>query len=107
MKMTNLHNLIAYRRWTNQTELAAQLGTMPDVFSRVIREMTKVGLIEMDKQHIRFLYRTGLAERTMIRGDVKENTNNGSQTLASNQIKTDPSDIMPILLRYFFLCYHV
>src|SRR5574339_610545 len=32
---------IARRRWTNQTELAARLGTVPDVLSRVIRELTK------------------------------------------------------------------
>jgi hypothetical protein len=36
---------------------------VPDVLSRVIRELTKAGLIEMDKQHIRILDRTGLAER--------------------------------------------
>lgn len=62
-------DLIERRRWTNQTELAAHLGTVPDVLSRVIRELTKAGLIEMDKQHIRILNRAGLAERGMIRGD--------------------------------------
>ena len=39
---------IERRRWTNQTELAARLGTVPDVLSRVIRELTKAGLIEKD-----------------------------------------------------------
>lgn len=62
-------DVIERRRWTNQTELAAHLGTVPDVLSRVIRELTKAGLIEMDKQHIRILNRAGLAERAMIRGD--------------------------------------
>ena len=59
-------DVIERRRWTNQTELAARLGTVPDVLSRVIRELTKAGLIEMDKQSIRILDRAGLAERAMI-----------------------------------------
>ena len=62
-------DVIERRRWTNQTELAAHLGTVPDVLSRVIRELTKAGLIEMDKQHIRILNRNGLAERAMLQGD--------------------------------------
>ncbi len=59
-------DVIERRRWTNQTELAARLGTVPDVLSRVIRELTKAGLIEMDRQSIRILDRAGLAERAMI-----------------------------------------
>lgn len=62
-------DVIERRRWTNQTELAAHLGTVPDVLSRVIRELTKAGLIEMDKQQIRILNRAGLVERAMIRGE--------------------------------------
>jgi len=56
-------NVIERRRWTNQTELASRLGTVPDVLSRVIRELTKAGLIEMDKQSIRILDRAGLSAR--------------------------------------------
>ncbi len=56
-------DVIERRRWTNQTELAARLGTVPDVLSRVIRELTKAGLIEMDKQQIRILDRAGLSAR--------------------------------------------
>lgn len=62
-------DVIERRRWTNQTEMASHLGTVPDVLSRVIRELTKAGLVEMDKQHIRILDRAGLAERAMLRGD--------------------------------------
>ncbi|MBI5945968.1 MAG: Crp/Fnr family transcriptional regulator [Chloroflexi bacterium] len=61
-------NVIERQRWTNQTELASHLGTVPDVLSRVIRELTKAGLIEMDKQHIRILDREELAKRAMIQG---------------------------------------
>lgn len=56
-------DVIERRRWSNQTELAARLGTVPDVLSRVIRELTKAGLIEMDRQHIRILNRGGLEAR--------------------------------------------
>jgi len=56
-------DIIERRRWTNQTELASRLGTVPDVLSRVIRELTKAGLIEMDKQSIRILDRAGLSAR--------------------------------------------
>jgi len=55
---------IERRRWTNQTELASRLGTVPDVLSRVIRELTKAGIIEMDKQSIRILDRAALSART-------------------------------------------
>ncbi len=61
-------DVIERRRWTNQTEMASHLGTVPDVLSRVIRELTKAGLIEVDKQHIRILDRAGLEERAMLQG---------------------------------------
>ncbi len=61
-------DMIERHRWTNQTEMASHLGTVPDVLSRVIRELTKAGLIEMDKQHIRILDRAGLEERAMLQG---------------------------------------
>lgn len=56
-------DVIERRRWSNQTELAARLGTVPDVLSRVIRELTKAGLIETDRQQIRILNRSGLEAR--------------------------------------------
>jgi cAMP-binding proteins - catabolite gene activator and regulatory subunit of cAMP-dependent protein kinases len=58
-------DLIERRRWNNQTELAARLGTVPDVLSRVIRELTKAGMIEVDKQRIRILDRAKLEERVL------------------------------------------
>jgi len=62
-------DVIERRRWTNQTEMASHLGTVPDVLSRVIRELTKAGLIEIDKQHIRILDREELSKRAMNRGE--------------------------------------
>lgn len=58
-------DVIERRRWNNQTELAARLGTVPDVLSRIIRELTKAGMIEVDKQRIRILDRARLEERSL------------------------------------------
>ncbi len=56
-------------RWSTLTELAAHLGTVPDVLSRAIRELTRAGLVEMDRQQIRILNPEGLAKRAMIQPD--------------------------------------
>jgi CRP/FNR family transcriptional regulator, dissimilatory nitrate respiration regulator len=57
---------IPRQRWATLTEMAAYLGTVPDVLSRAVRGLTQAGLIEMDKQHIRILNRPGLMERAML-----------------------------------------
>lgn len=57
-------DVIERRRWFSQTELAARLGTVPDVLGRIFRELTKAGVIEMDRQHIRILNRQGLEQRS-------------------------------------------
>lgn len=59
-------DVIERQKWATQTEMASQLGTVPDVLSRVIREMTKAGLIEMDKQQIRILDRESLTKKAEI-----------------------------------------
>ncbi|MCX6082110.1 MAG: Crp/Fnr family transcriptional regulator [Chloroflexi bacterium] len=61
--------VIERRRWINQTEMAARLGTVPDVLSRIIREMTRAGLIEVTRQQIRILDRAGLEARAKQRGE--------------------------------------
>lgn len=60
------NGVIPRQRWATQSELAAHLGTVPDVLSRILRELAKAGLVEIDKQQIRILNRSGLAERAMI-----------------------------------------
>lgn len=59
-------DVIERRRWTTQTELAAHLGTVPDVLSRIMRELTRQGLIETDRQQIRILDRAGLSRKAMV-----------------------------------------
>ncbi len=53
----------------NPGELAARLGTVPDVLGRVMRELTKAGLIETDRQQIRILNREGLEVRAKQQGE--------------------------------------
>lgn len=47
-------------RWFTQAELAARLGTVPDVIQRALRELENEGLIQVERQHIRILDRAGL-----------------------------------------------
>jgi len=53
--------VIERRSWATQSEMASRLGTVPDVLSRVIRELTKAGILEMDKKQIRVLDPESLA----------------------------------------------
>jgi len=61
-------SVIERQSWATQTEMASRLGTVPDVLSRIIRELTKAGIIEMDKQHIRILDREGLEDQATNQG---------------------------------------
>jgi len=49
-------------RWYTQTELAARLGTVPDVVQRALRQLENDGLIEVERQQIRILDAHTLAE---------------------------------------------
>jgi CRP-like cAMP-binding protein len=48
-------------RWYTQAELAARLGTVPDVVQRALREMENEGLIAVERQRIRILDPAALA----------------------------------------------
>ncbi|MDT3683048.1 MAG: Crp/Fnr family transcriptional regulator [Truepera sp.] len=52
------------RRWATQAELAARLGTVPDVLHRVLRNLSEAGLIEVERQQILILDPAGLEART-------------------------------------------
>ncbi len=54
------------RRWSTQTEMAARLGTVPDVLNRALRNLTEAGLIQVERQQIRILDRRGLEERSKL-----------------------------------------
>ncbi len=50
-----VEGVIARRRWATQTEIAARLGTVPDVISRSLHKLANQGLIQMDRRAIRIL----------------------------------------------------
>ena len=52
--------------WLTQAELAARLGTVPDVLSRVLRSLDDAGLVRVDRRQIAVLDRSGLAERARL-----------------------------------------
>ena len=49
-------------KWYTQSELAARLGTVPDVVQRALRELENEGLIEVQRRTIRILDPSTLAE---------------------------------------------
>ncbi len=56
------------RRWSTQAELAAQLGTVPDVLNRALRNMVEAGLIQVERQHIHIVDRAALEHKIALDG---------------------------------------
>ncbi len=52
-------------RWYTQAELAARLGTVPDVIQRALRSLENDGLIVVDRHQIRLLDRQALARTAL------------------------------------------
>jgi CRP/FNR family transcriptional regulator len=48
------------RRWATQTEMAARIGTVPDVLNRALRDLVKEGLIRVERHQIQILDPQGL-----------------------------------------------
>ena len=46
-------------RWATQTEMAARLGTVPDVLSRALRKLADEGLVQVSRHQIQILDREG------------------------------------------------
>lgn len=55
-------DLLHRPRWYTQAELAARLGTVPDVVQRALRNLEKEGHIEVERSVIRILDRNALEE---------------------------------------------
>jgi len=54
------------RRWATQSEMAARLGTVPDVISRVLRGLAEEGLIQIERREIRILDPQGLEAKARL-----------------------------------------
>ena len=57
-------DLIQRRSWATQAEMAARLGTVPDVLSRALRTLVEAGLIQVQRHQIQILDRQRLVEFT-------------------------------------------
>lgn len=58
---------VVYRqRWATQAEMAARLGTVPDVISRVLQKFVAERLIRVERQRIWILDRAGLEAKAML-----------------------------------------
>jgi CRP-like cAMP-binding protein len=54
------------RQWATQAELAARLGTVPDVLNRALRSLAEEGLVQIERRRIRVLDRAGLENRASL-----------------------------------------
>lgn len=58
---------VVYRqRWATQAEMAARLGTVPDVISRALQKLVEEQLIRVERQRIWILNREGLAAKAIL-----------------------------------------
>jgi CRP-like cAMP-binding protein len=56
------------QRWFTQAEMAARLGTVPEVLNRALRSLTEEGLIQIERHQIQILDRKGLETKAMLSG---------------------------------------
>ena len=55
-------DLLSRRNWSTQSEMAARLGTVPDVLNRAIRGFVEEGVIELSRKSVRILDRERLRQ---------------------------------------------
>jgi CRP/FNR family transcriptional regulator len=54
--LTHAQDQVAPRRqWATQAEIAARLGTVPDVVNRILRKLSEEGVLQVDRRQIRIL----------------------------------------------------
>lgn len=56
-------DVVQRQRWATQTEIAAHLGTTPDVANRALRALVEEGIIELSRRQIRILDPNRLTQR--------------------------------------------
>ena len=59
-------DILSRQPWQTQAELAARLGTVPDVLNRALRALATASLIRVEQRQITILDRAGLAERALL-----------------------------------------
>jgi len=59
-------NVVVRQHWATQAEMAARLGTVPDVLGRVLRKLEEEQLIRVERHQISLLDRAGLIAKTLL-----------------------------------------
>ena len=59
-------DVLVRRRWATQAEMAARLGTVPDVLNRALRNLAEEGLVQIRRHQIQILNRQGLEDKAML-----------------------------------------
>jgi CRP-like cAMP-binding protein len=57
--------VVQRRRWATQAEMAARLGTVPDVLNRALRKLADEGLIQVERHQIQILDGAGLEAKAL------------------------------------------
>jgi CRP-like cAMP-binding protein len=58
-------DVLIRRSWSTQAEIAAQLGTVPEVLNRALRFLTEEGLIQVERRQITIVDREGLEKKAL------------------------------------------
>lgn len=58
--------VVVRRHWSTQAEMAAQLGTVPDVLGRALRKLEEEQLIRVERHQISILDRAGLTGKALL-----------------------------------------
>lgn len=56
-------DILPRQRWATQAEMAARLGTVPDVINRALRSLAQDGLIKVERHQIHLLDKAGLESK--------------------------------------------
>ena len=59
-------DVLSRRPWATQSEMAARLGTVPDVLNRALRSLAEDGLVQMDHRQLKILDREGMKVRAEL-----------------------------------------
>jgi CRP/FNR family transcriptional regulator len=59
-------DIVHRQRWATQAEMAARLGTVPDVIGRALQKLVEEKLIRVERQRIWILDREGLAAKAIL-----------------------------------------
>jgi len=57
------NDIYTRKKWETQDFIAAQIGTVPDVLSRIMRKFEDEHIIHFDRQQIKILNQQGLREK--------------------------------------------